>query len=453
MMQKLATRLCGLLSAALVIVSCGDDAPVGNQGPLGSAAVDAGGVAGSGGGGIVKLGPCVAPRGLPAAPLQWVASVNCQGHALGPQKAVHIIDIEFDPDTSRIYGCGAGGLFVFEHSGGTIELVGSTAAGMTKGSKYDRIEVLGGGMIALTSRKGTLSFYDVSKPPAVTQLSQLSIADASGMGRKDDLLYVLGHDGALSVVDISSLKSPKLVGKMSGLNAPWDMRVVGDRAYVADTILGLVVIDLAKPAEPKLLETIATLGGAQDLWVEGDLLYVAVGGEGIEIFSLKEPDTPKSLSSVSWDSAVVSVSASGSLVWGVNHESIVAMDASDPNNPVPIATMKTPKWALHVFAKGNIAYVADWTHANVYFLDRSVNAPSSEVSPGTLYFTSGAKEATLNVANRGVAPLQFSGLTVTDPRYSTELSTMEVAPGQSAQVKVKLGAGKEAIDSEPLTVA
>ena len=226
------------------------------------------------------------------------------------------------------------------------------------------------------------------------------------------------------------------------------MRVVGDRAYVADTILGLVVIDLAKPAEPKLLETIATLGGAQDLWVEGDLLYVAVGGEGIELFSLKEPDTPKSLSSVSWDSAVVSVSASGSLVWGVNHESIVAMDASDPNNPVPIATMKTPKWALHVFAKGNIAYVADWTHANVYFLDRSVNAPSSEVSPGTLYFTSGAKEATLNVANRGVAPLQFSGLTVTDPRYSTELSTMEVAPGQSAQVKVKLGAGKEAIDSE-----
>ena len=65
-----------------------------------------------------------------------------------------------------------------------------------------------------------------------------------------------------------------------------------------------------------------------------------------------------------------------------------------------------------------------------------------------MYFTSGAKEATLNVANRGIAPLQFSGLSVSDPRYTTELSAMQVAPGQSAEIKVQLGADKEAINGE-----
>jgi hypothetical protein len=134
------------------------------------------------------------------------------------------------------------------------------------------------------------------------------------------------------------------------------------------------------------------------------------------------------------DGSVISVSAANALVWGTTQESVVVFDVNDALAPVPLGVEDTPSWAMHVFAKGNRAYVADWNSVNVYEMDTSIAAPDADPSLSELYFLKGKTEASLMLTNRGGAELVVCGMDTGDERLAVTVGRLSLAPGESTTV-------------------
>ena len=397
-----------------------------------------------------SVGPCEAPADLPADPLTRDALVDIRRSPLanGP---IHMLDIEIDFDVGVIYTVGTGGLFTLRHTNIGLEVVGGARVqlgGRDRSGDFDKVEALGDGQLAVSHRETGWWLFDASDPADIRTGAAVSAPGASGMAAHDDLLYVLNHEGQLAVYDLADRDAPDLLHTMEGLGNPWDITLAGDRAYIADNALGVVVLDISDPARPTIVADVETLGGAQDLWLDGDRLYVAVGAAGIELMSLADPDRPTSVSAVDYNRAIVSVSAAGDLVWGANHWGVVVADVSDFEHPVPLAAEETEVWAMHVFAHRDGVYLADWTQAGYFAYDTGLRAPEVELARSEVPIVAGVTEATVGVSNRGGAPLEISGVSIDDPRFTVELSHLEVASGRTGQVRVTFADDGQPVDAE-----
>ena len=386
---------------------------------------------------------CEAPDNLPADPLTLL-----DGYEPSTQK--HLVDVQFDPATKRVYGTGVPGLVVLEADANGVNFLGQLQGGGMgkKGGKFEHVEVLNDTLVALTSRGRTnknsnqvtgqgIYFVDVTQPSSLTQKSSLTIDGASGMAARDEHVFLLSHDGKLHVINYADPSAPSEVASIDGLSNPWDLVLVGDYAYVADTTLGLVTIDLSSPTAPSIVHTLAEAQGAQDVSTNGSELFVAAGLTGVHIVSLKQPASPALLTTHEMGGSVISVSVADGVLWTTDQERIAAVDITDPAAPVTLAVEKTPSWAMHVDATEGVAYIADWRSLSAYNLDKEALAPDADVSMSDLYFPTGTTERELSIHNRGGAELVLSAVGSDDPRVTVTLEKDVLAPGEKGTVTVQ----------------
>ncbi len=71
-----------------------------------------------------------------------------------------------------------------------------------------------------------------------------------------------------------------------------DVKVVGNRAYLAYGSGGLEIIDVSNPASPVRLGGYDTSGDAQGVAVSGTIAYVADGDAGLQIIDVSNPASP-----------------------------------------------------------------------------------------------------------------------------------------------------------------
>ncbi len=107
-----------------------------------------------------------------------------------------------------------------------------------------------------------------------------------------------------------------------------NLKIHGERVYVADTKRGLVVLDIS--GESPVTTWVQSSGKAGGLHIEGDTVYVAAFGEGLRIF-----------------------------------------DISDTDMPVLVGSLKTPGNAWDVWVKDGFAYIADF-HSGMTVIDVSL---------------------------------------------------------------------------------
>jgi hypothetical protein len=142
-------------------------------------------------------------------------------------------------------------------------------------------------MIGRTSIEGKNMGYcfDVALDPARERL--YITAGQSG-------LHILGTDN----------------GKMEYITTYYDdgyyrnLKIRGERAYIADSKRGLVVLDIS--GEPPVTTWIQPDGKAGGLHIESDTVYVAAFGNGFHIFDISNPDLPVLIGSLetpgdAWD--------------------------------------------------------------------------------------------------------------------------------------------------------
>ena len=174
-----------------------------------------------------------------------------------------------------------------------------------------------------------------------------------------DLVFTLGTDSYLSVVDVSVASAPVLEGRLH-ISGAVELAVEGATVFVAAGSSGLRVVDATVPAAPAEIAALA-LGTAVDVAVDGDLLAVA-DPAGVRLVDVTDPASPAPLGWCSTPGTVRHVAVSGALAaLTTDTDGVHVVDLSDTANPELVGTADVSADAVAL--EGAIAYasVYDWS--------------------------------------------------------------------------------------------
>jgi cysteine-rich repeat protein len=233
-----------------------------------------------------------------------------------------------------------------------------------------------------------MHIVDVSDPANPTLLANIRSADSGfdhihNCSVQDNYLYLVNNSATVKVFDMTSPASPVFVRDIVTPNsgAIHDITPLGTRLYVSDISRGLTyVYDITSigSSAPILLGEVPTGSRAHSSWATSDGTILVSAQEksdgNITIFDISNPASPVLLStidrtSLGLGSEVYSphnpVLYSDTLLFISWYEAgVVAIDISDPSNPVQVGQYDT--WNNNAF----FGYDGNWGVYPFFGLDR-----------------------------------------------------------------------------------
>jgi len=158
-----------------------------------------------------------------------------------------------------------------------------------------------------------------------------------------DRVYVADGKIGLLVIDITK-KAPVITWKQENVSG-MGIYIHDNHAYLAAGTEGLHIFDISKPDSPKLVAKCKTNADAWDVWVSGKYAYVADLQKGITVIDVSRPSKPQKLSWVTWDEKkpmAEIVRGEGKLAYvGAGKHGLVVIDISNPLNPKVVSQYKS----------------------------------------------------------------------------------------------------------------
>jgi hypothetical protein len=377
-------------------------------------------------------GACEAPSPLPQDPITEWGSVEDQ--ELG--KFYELTDLEVYLDQDMVVGSGQGGLIVFGF--GVDKPILLAQAPENGADRFVKLERLNGVQVAVTNWNAIydtdFAIYDLTDPTQPDRIEQLDLTLAAGMAWHDPYLYVLTLDGNLQVLEASDTSDVSVIETIPGLTSPYEMEIVGDWGFIADTPTGLIPVDLADPSLPVLGSAVTSAVGAWDLATDDDYIYVAAGSAGILIYDQIDPSAPSLVAHLEDIGSIAGIDVDGDLLTAVSHQDLLVFDISDPESPVPLGKQDHNQFGLAVQAVGNQAYVGDWAFLSIWDIDPTVLSPEADFESSEIFFYDGGGSKTIEITNLGAATLELVGAEIQDERMSVEATRTEIPSGESADV-------------------
>jgi hypothetical protein len=237
-------------------------------------------------------------------------------------------------------------------SAGGVGLSGSAAS--APAPKVEYVTSLGGSMtsvaisgaIAYTGQGGSLAIYEISDPSAIVPLSRIRLpAFVERIQLVHPFVYVADGMGGLQIIDVRDPLIPVLVGSLSTTGVFYDLAVVGDTAYVTETMVEapfatwLRVIDVRNPAAPTLLGSY-TVGefGIGSIDVVDGMAYLA-HALGLTMIDVSDPAQPQLVGSYVNPVGAVDVAVAGGLavLAAQSMTQLLVVDVSTPASPALLA--------------------------------------------------------------------------------------------------------------------
>ncbi|WP_013334240.1 Calx-beta domain-containing protein [Gloeothece verrucosa] len=267
-----------------------------------------------------------------------------------------------------------------------------------------------------TTRQGGLS-YEEQFTINLTNLSDLSLKgsydtpghawDVKVVG---NLAYIADHTSGLQILDITNPASPTLKGTYDTPHLANEIAISDNYAYVADWDSGLQIIDITNPAAPTLKGTYKTPGAALAITVVGQIAYVGSHSSGLEILDISNKTAPVKVGTYTV-SNTKAVTVVNNLAYLVNDGlGLHIVDITNPTSPVLKGTYNAPSYAKGLQVVGNYAYVVDQIFG-LQIID--VTNPASPVLVGS-YDTPGYANGIQVVGNLAFIADDWSGLQVID---------------------------------------
>ncbi len=369
-------------------------------------------------------GPCEAPSTLSQDPLVTPGALETE--TLTGVKMEHI-DVAWGADGATVFATGLGGIMAIDPADQT--LIADFLPDDLRG--YHDLAVHPDGWIAAASRLVGVHLIDARDPTRMSELSRTATDSVGGFAWHGTTLLVSTLAGELLALALQDDGSLAEQGRLAGFSSPWAIAVHGERAYVADSGLGVGVVSLEDLA---LVGWTTTAGGPQDLVTDGEHLYVATGTTGVEVLELSDPDHPGSVGRAETGQPVVALSLDGDRLWTAQHAGPAVIDVGTPTAPVVLAADRTQEWALGVAARQDQAWVAAWSRMEPFRFDPALTAPDAAVSTEHLTVTA---DASLQLWNRGGDTLQVVGGSADG--FAAWIEGLEVPPGQAVDILVSPG--------------
>ena len=219
------------------------------------------------------------------------------------------------------------------------------------------------GGLYVAADSGGLAIYDISNPAAPVLLSQIALGgtgEAWELRALGNYAYVVDKVVGLFIVDVSDRLNPFIAGLYD--TPDWDYRVdvVGDLVYVAGGWTGsFLIIDAGVPSSPGLLGTYDFNGEVHGLFVRGDYAYQASGKTGFFVIDISSPDTPAiagflPIIGAGFDIEIPQGTDTAYIADGAG---LVIVDVTDPYNPAMMNSIPLQGIVRAVKVRNSLAYI------------------------------------------------------------------------------------------------
>ena len=332
---------------------------------------------------------------------------------------IELVDMAVDSDRSLIWGVGQGGLIGYSIADEMAPLRIFTDP-KVGGSRFHHVHAFpetdqGKNWVYATHRSYGLVAFDTTDPVAPFESKRITEEGLEGMIQVEENFYAVSRSGEILTLDIDNLQAPTITHRSDALGLPWTLMGDNSALYVADQELGLVVMNRTDPLRPAVEETHDLGGSVQALALNDSIVVAAAGSAGIQVFSRLHSLKLEWLATYAPGTSVQDLVLINDQLWAVTQESVLVVDLSNPSNPKPLASRKTPYWAMTVDSHNGSAWVGDWGALRGYQVDKTILAADIDPASSEILLNPDGESVTLEVKNRGPAPLLIDAITTENP--------------------------------------
>ena len=347
-----------------------------------------------------------------------------------------LLDIVYDPQEELVWSVGQGGLMVFDVSNPADPAFMATYSPLGWHERAYHLALDGSERMFITHRKHGWISYDIRNPLQASAGEFTSLSGASGMAYEDDVLFVATHTGSVYSYDVS-LAFPEQLDVVSGLGNPWRMSLSGDYLYVADNTQGLVVIDRRSLEQLTVQNRTMGSGGLQDVVLNDDVAYGAAGGLGVDIFDVSNPQSPQWLGNIPTSYPAIELAVDNDVLWVASQQDVIAIDISNPYDPIIQNTEKTRQWAMAIDAQDGYAFVADWGYLSILELQSDVSGGDLHIASKQVYIDEN-ESMSIALRNFGTEPIEIFGGTSSHPNVELESTSLEIEPQSVLRLPIRI---------------
>ncbi|MBI4139326.1 hypothetical protein HY479_04255, partial [Candidatus Uhrbacteria bacterium] len=231
----------------------------------------------------------------------------------------------------------------------------------------------------------TLDIYDVSDPSLQSRVARVS--SVTNGGAPNDLFvagryaYVLGGNGTLTTVDVSTTTAPIVKSRLSGLSASAlaaparlaGLFVSGKYAYITDAGgTTFSVVDISNAASSSLIATRTFGNKLQDVYVQGRYAYVVswdqAGSNNFFVVDVSNPNSPLMVGQENVDHGItttddgpIAVTVQGRYAYVANQftDTFSIIDVSSPTTPSSTAEIAVGGEPRGVHVVGRYVYLTN----------------------------------------------------------------------------------------------
>ncbi len=136
------------------------------------------------------------------------------------------------------------------------------------------------------SANGDLEIYNISDPTRIFRVSKLATHNQMGLiCIKKEIAYISKPEGGLLIIDISNVKSPKMIKKIV-INSYSRFIVLYDNYLAVGTGKGTHFYDISKPKVPRLIKIYSEFPG--DICRKNNTLIITSGKAGTNILDISK---------------------------------------------------------------------------------------------------------------------------------------------------------------------
>jgi hypothetical protein len=205
-----------------------------------------------------------------------------------------------------------------------------------------------------------LDISDLAKPRLLGRTVPIS-ENLRDIAISDNIAYVAAGMDGLRIINVTDPSNPLEIGSYNTPSEADSVVVAGKYAYVTCSYEGLRIIDIADPTTPKEIGFFKKGPYAEyyyDVFVVGNHAYLAVT-DGLHIIDITNPTDPVEIGFFEgWSGRGVSVA--GNYAYVADGSGLAIFEVADPTDPTLKSYRSTPGDAMKVTVDGNYAYISDY---------------------------------------------------------------------------------------------
>jgi hypothetical protein len=217
--------------------------------------------------------------------------------------------------------------------------------------------------------------FDLSNPPVFTFSEYSGYQSVTDMDMYGDLCFATVLGQGLETLRLTPPTVLQRLGsyKTGATRNPLGVKVVGERAFLADGGYGLHILGVADPSAPVELGGLAAthcgrlaeLNFCQlGLDIVGDYAFLPGFDGGILVADVSDPQHPEKLTVIPMISDTIEVQAQGSVLYAAAYSSgLFAIDITEPEEPQILSSYFEGGYAMGLDVEGATVYLAAFDRA------------------------------------------------------------------------------------------